>query len=107
MEPITHATSEEVHTAHDATESDSGDGHELQADNQASTRDRDPANGPMSASFVNGPYQLQLRFPATLQGGRLCSFQATWYGQLPWLEYSPKLVLFLLPLICCKHARMC
>ena len=54
MEPTTHATSEEeeVHTAHDATESDSGDRHELQADNQASTHDRDPANGPMSASFI-------------------------------------------------------
>ena len=92
MEPTTHATSEEeVHTVHDATESDSGDGHELQADNQASTHDHDPANGPTSASFVDGPYQPQLRFPATLQGGRLRSFQATWYGQFPWLEYSPKL----------------
>ena len=35
---------------------------------------------------VDGPYQ-----PATLQGGKLRSFQATWYGQFPWLEYSPKL----------------
>ena len=53
VEPTTHATSEEeVHTAHDATESDSGDGHELQADNQASTHDRDPANEPTSAFSI-------------------------------------------------------
>ena len=55
------------------------------------SHDRDPANGPSSASFVAGPYQPQLRFPATLQGGKLCSFQATWYSQFPWLEYSPRL----------------
>ena len=65
------------------------DGSELQAN--STTHDRDPANGPTCASFVDGPYQPQLRFPATLQGGTLHSFQPTWYGQFPWLAYSSKL----------------
>ena len=88
MAPITPENTQE--SVHDVTESDSVDGSELDSGNQASVHDRDPANGPTSASFVDGPYQPRL---TTLQGGRPRSFQAAWYEQFPW-QYSSKHSVF-------------
>ena len=47
---------------HSVAETDDGNDPECDTDNQSSTHDRDPANGPSCASFHHGPYQPKLRF---------------------------------------------
>ena len=83
-----HATGQDVQ--HSSYNDNIVNEQDIDVDDQA-THNRDPANEPRSASFSDGPYQPHLKFPASLQGDKLRSFQASWYTQFPWLEYSPKL----------------
>ena len=54
---------------------------------------RDPASE--SVSEINrrlileaGPIQPVLEYPSTYSGNKYLKFQAAWYSQFPWLEYS-------------------
>ena len=54
---------------------------------------RDPASESVSENnrgsiLEAGPIQPVLEFPSTYSGNKCLKFQAAWYSQFPWLEYS-------------------